>query len=314
MNPLWSRMKRNEPMRPKHTGGVFRVDLHFHSTFSDGLNTPEELCRMAERYQLDALALCDHDTLDGQADMARAVAKRNREREQQGLTPMRLVTGAEISTGQGGRTHLLCYGTDGANAELDAFLAQAARERRERAGRMLYLLEREGIRLGDEQARMLDRPGVGRAHIARAMVACGAVSSVKEAFDRYLIEGRPAYTPRRLLPTTEALAFLSKLGLVVVLAHPMLLGLSEPVLLAQLLDWQRNGLMGVEAFHPSASHAQARALEAFARREGLLVTGGSDYHGDAEARARLGRLPTAWTHAREDVDALLTAISTNDTR
>lgn len=274
------------------------VDLHLHSVFSDGLKTPEALCGMAAAMDMRWVALCDHDTLKGQQDMLAAARAHG----------LNALPGVEVSTGEGGRTHLLCYVADARNPTLTTFLTDLASDRRKRAGDILSRLADAGVSLPEALARELDAPQVGRAHIARALVKAGAVKTVSEAFERYLGEGKCAYVPRRTLPTGEAVRRLSAMGAVVVLAHPMRLGLSDAALYPLIAEWKAAGLRGLEAFHPSASAQAARRLERLARDEGLLVTGGSDYHGDENTRVRVGRLPAGWHERQRDVDALCEAV------
>lgn len=286
-----------------------RADLHLHSIFSDGLKTPEELCAMARRLGLRCLALTDHDTTGGLERMARAASGPCAQGE-----PLTFIPGVEVSSGKGGRVHVLGYGADTRNAALTVFLRKSAADRRERAQRILALLEEEGIRLSPEARTALDRPAVGRAHIARALVNEGFAPTVKHAFDRYLGEGCRAYVPRPLMPTGEAVAQLRAMGLVPVLAHPMRMGLEGPALYALVKELKARGLMGIEAFHPSAGRRHAQTLARMAQSEGLLVTGGSDYHGDADTQARIGRLPPGWRSMDEDIEALLNAIEHTQSR
>lgn len=286
----------------------YRADLHIHSRFSDGLNTPDELCRLAERYAMDALALSDHDTLGGLTDMARAVAQVNAARASAGKPFLRFFPAVEVSTGEGGRTHLICYGASVGNPALAAFLERASQERRGRAEEMLHRLQRMGLPLPSNAERVLEHPTVGRAHLARLLVAGGAAGSVSEAFERYLNPECPAYAPHQTPNTRDAIPLLRGMGLVVVLAHPMRLALPPGELWKRLDQWRGEGLMGLEAYHPSASREQARELASYARRAGLLVTGGSDYHGELNARTRMGRLTPGWRDARRDVDALEDAV------
>lgn len=218
------------------------------------------------------------------------------------------VPGVEISTGPGGRTHLLAYGASGRNAPLAAFLAGVSAERRMRAGRILDRLAEAGLTVTPKMRALPDIPSVGRAHFARALVESGQARDVHQAFDRYLSEGRPGYVPRASLPTGDTVAALSGMGLVVVLAHPMRLELERETLYALIREWKARGLRGVEAYHPSAGRRGARLLDALAREEGLLVTGGSDYHGDAGTRARMGRLPCGWRTLERDIAALMAAV------
>jgi len=275
------------------------IDLHLHSTFSDGLKTPAELCAMAEKAGVKHVALCDHDTVGGVPAMQDAA-------REHGLTCM---PGVEISTGAGGKTHILCYGSNVTSPQMQAYLLHIAQERQGRAEKILCRLEAEGIVLSEaSRAALLASPSVGRAHIARALIALGVVNTMKQAFDRYLAEGRPAYVPRTLLPSAQAVQDLRAMRVVPVLAHPMRMGMELPALHAFIRSLEECGLMGVECFHPSANARAARELERIARQEQLLVTGGSDYHGDAGSTVHIGRLPSGWNSREADVAALENAI------
>lgn len=282
----------------------FRADLHLHSAFSDGLYTPDELCRLAVKYHVDCVALTDHDTAAGLSAM-RAAA------ETCGLL---FLSGVEVSTGMGGRVHVLCYGLDENCAPLADFLAKAGADRQARAAEMLRRLQSAGVSLGDEENELLSNPCVGRAHIARALVRAGAVKTVPEAFERFLAEGKCAYVPRKHLATGDVIAKLAQMGGAVALAHPLRSGFTEKDLRALLPEWRSRGLCAVEAFHPSAGAGAARRLEHMARDMGLIVTGGSDFHGEPNARVRVGRLPAGWNACREDVRALEQVFSSTSQR
>lgn len=276
------------------------IDLHLHSTYSDGLFTPDELCRKAQKAGVRTLALTDHDTADGMPDMYAAA-----DAHEQALIP-----GVEVSTGDGGRVHVLCYGPNVCSEPMTDWLRLRARERTGRAAEMIRLLAEQGIDIPQqEQERLLAIPTVGRAHIARSLVAMGVISTTKQGFDRYLAEGKPAYVPRPLLPTAEAVETLSGMSVVTVLAHPMRMGLEWTALQALVMHLRECGLRGMEAFHPSANARMARQLEQLARQNGLLVTGGSDYHGDPGSTLHIGRLPAGWQQREDDLSALHSAIS-----
>lgn len=279
--------------------GVYRADLHMHSVFSDGLQTPETLCAMAHELGLQAVALTDHDTVGGVPQMGRAA-------RQHGLD---WLPGVEIGSGESGRTHIVCYGPAVVSEEMRIFLRRMSDTRKARAVEMVRLLQKAGVHLTEEGLKLLDRPNVSRPHVARAMVASGVVDTADEAFDRYLAEGKCAYVPRSLPSAQDTVALARSLGTVPVLAHPMRLKMEETALTAFILSLKETGLMGVEAFHPSASPRMAGQLEALARREGLLVTGGSDYHGDPQAHARIGSLAEGWTAIRQDVEALMNIVN-----
>lgn len=275
------------------------VDLHLHSTYSDGLYSPEELCRKAKKAGVGTLALTDHDTANGMQDM-RAAA------EAAGLT---LIPGVEVSTGDSGRVHVLCYGSNVLSAPMTEWLRQRAQERTVRAEEMIRLLARLGIEISaQERERLLAIPTVGRAHISRTLVAMGVVSTAKQGFERYLAEGRPAYVPRPLLPTAEAVETLGGMGVLTVLAHPVRMEMEWPALQALIMHLCECGLRGLEAFHPSANARMARQLDELARQNRLLVTGGSDYHGDPGSTLHIGRLPAGWQQRKQDLLALQSAL------
>ena len=276
------------------------VDLHVHSVFSDGLKTPDELCAMAFKAGVRTIALCDHDTVNGLPAMREAAGKHG----------LALIPGVEISTGRGGRTHVLCYGKHVESPAMKAFLDGMAQERISRAEAIMNRLAEEDICIPEERrAKLLAMPSVGRAHIARELIAMGTVNTMQQAFDRYLLEGRPAYVPRTEQPTAQTVEKLHAMRVVPVLAHPMRMGMEQPALHALIHSLMECGLAGMEAYHPSANARAARMLDGIARRENLLVTGGSDYHGDPGSTVHIGRLPGGWPMRETDLSALESAIS-----
>jgi len=285
---------------------VTQTDLHVHSTFSDGLLSPQELCALAHKKHIRVIALCDHDTMDGLASMRAEVAKLN---ERGG--DLRLIPSVELSTGPNGNTHILGYGAHPDSAPLQEAIAMLRQNRASRGRAMLEALARQGIRIPPERLPADDAPGrpLGRPHVARALVSMGAVTTVEQAFQRYLTPGKPAYVPLEHLSTQAAVALLVSAGAVPVLAHPMRMNLPPHLLEALIGSLIPLGLMGLEVFHPSASRGDVRMLETMARRLRLLVTGGSDFHGDRGARAKLGGLPSGWAQCTGDVEALLAAIA-----
>jgi 3',5'-nucleoside bisphosphate phosphatase len=282
------------------------IDLHTHSCYSDGLLTPRELCAQALKRHVKVLALCDHDTLDGLMPMAEAVT----ECEQEGET-LRSIPAVELSAGNDGHIHILGYGVDMANELLRNALVGIRTQRRERRNEMLQALRKLGIELPLGLLPPDDAQGmpVGRAHFARALVAVGVVNTLEQAFNRYLSEGRPAYVPLPRWSAAEAVKLLVNARAVPVLAHPMRTGLEPQMLEALVQSLKEAGLRGIEAFHPSASVAQARMLCGMARRMELLVTGGSDFHGDRGSHAQLGGFPAGWREWESDLKALDEAIA-----
>lgn len=277
------------------------IDLHVHSTCSDGAKTPDELARMAQKLGLSHLALCDHDSVLGVEPIRKALAG----------SEVALLPGVEVSTGEGGSTHILCYGEAVLDAPMRAFLSELAQERVGRAETMLHRLREQGIPLSDEHIQQaLAHPCVGRPHIARLLISLGVASTIKQAFDHYLMPGRPAYVPRRVHKTSDVVRIVRGAGAVPVLAHPLRMGLEWPAMHAFVRSLMDCGLMGLEAFHPSATPPKARQLDKLARDCGLLVTGGSDYHADPASTVHMGRLPAGWHTRESDLSALLSATNT----
>lgn len=281
-----------------------KADLHLHSSCSDGVLDPAQLCEKAWAQGLTHLALCDHDTLAGLPPMARAVDELNR-RQGEKRGPMVLLPCVELSTGPQGRIHLLGYGVDSSCGMLADFLREARQRRKVRFQQMLTRLASLGVMIPSALLPQSKGGPLGRAHIARALQSMGVVHTVKQAFDRYLAEGKPAYVAYERPSAAEGMALLQQAGTVPVLAHPCRLGMEEPALLASIQAMRQDGLQGVEVYHPSASPRQIRMLEAFARKQQLLVTGGSDFHGDPGSGDAPGKLPPGWGMQKQDVEALL---------
>lgn len=256
--------------RPARTG----IDLHAHSTASDGSLPPAEVVALAARHGIGTLALTDHDTLDG-LDEARSAAE---------ALGVRLVDGVELGTVDArGRIDILGYFVDPRREAFRALLAamRAARERRAEA--MVERLRALGLPVTLEAVRALAGGAtVARPHVARALVASGAVPDVATAFARYIGEDGPAYVARYKLTADEACAAVRAAGGVPVLAHPVppRRGWMDPLGLRGILPALRDaGLGGLECFYPGYAPRVSRWLVGLADRFGLVPTGGSDFHG-----------------------------------
>ena len=164
-----------------------------------------------------------------------------------------------------------------------------------------------------ERVRELAHGVVGRPHVARAMVEAGYCSSVSDAFDRFLGVGKCAYVPKEEEKVADAVEMIRAAGGVAVLAHPMELKMGETMLESLISEWHAQGLAGVEVYHPSASNNHLVGLLAIARRNGMLVTGGSDFHGEAVRKSKIGQDLERWTSADDDLSALLAAIARQNT-
>lgn len=268
-----------------------RIDLHAHSTASDGTDRPAELVAAAARAGLDVVALTDHDTTAGWDEAARALPA--------GLT---LVPGAELSCVTGGpggpdgrpvTLHLLAYLFDPDHPPLVAERTRLRQSRRDRGRRIVELMAADGLPVDWDTVRALAGGGsVGRPHVARALVDTGAVSSVAEAFDRYLRNDGPYYLPKQDMDALVAVRLVRAAGGVPVFAHPLARRRGRVVGDEVIEAMAEAGLAGVEVDHPDHDPDDRAHLRDLAAALGLLATGSSDYHGDNKV-VRLGTETTA---------------------
>jgi 3',5'-nucleoside bisphosphate phosphatase len=261
------------------------IDLHLHTTASDGRLPPADLVQRAVGAGITILSVTDHDTVAGLLE-----ARREAERAQ-----IEMVDGIEITAVHEGRdVHILGYFIDTTGPALSTFLRAQRTSRVERVfeiGEKLNALG-VGVDVDDLLESVAARPGssVGRPTIARAMVEAGHVGSVQEAFDRFLASGQRAFVPRRGQSPRDVVEVIHLAGGIASMAHP---GVTrQPALLGTLID---AGLDGVEVYHSDHPPAVRAELSVFAARHRLLVTGGSDFHGDDRSDRPLGgiTLPSA---------------------
>jgi len=276
------------PADPAAGGGAPRyVDLHTHSTASDGALPPEAVVAAARAAGLYAIALTDHDTVGG-------VEAAVREGERLGV---RVVRGTELSAHYGdAEIHLLGLHIDDVHLIADE-LARFREDRVRRAERMVEKLSALRIPLTMDAVLAQAAGGaVGRPHVARALVAGGYVGDQREAFDRYLGFGRPAYVPKPKLDAADAIALIHAAGGIAVWAHPGSDGRRERV--ERLAGW---GLDGLESRHPGHTPDDQQRISALASQFGLVESGGSDWHGQTEGYRTLGmmQVPAALL-ARQD--------------
>ncbi|MDA3902197.1 MAG: PHP domain-containing protein [Desulfuromusa sp.] len=259
------------------------VDLHLHSTCSDGLFSPEEIVGLAQKAGLVAIALADHDNIDGINHAMQAGVEADIE----------IITAVELSSQWREYTdmHLLGYGFD----YQDPYLIRALAEFQEfRSTRNRQIVERVNQKLIDEQRQPIDPDAVrqlaggtiGRPHIALALRQAGYASNNEDAFTRYLV---PCNVPKRYFPADEAIKLLHGSGGIVVLAHPPYVTRDRrklEVLIAELVDL---GLDGIEAYNNGSGLEDTDWLIKQARQHGLVVTGGSDFHGDSGSIIEVGK-------------------------
>lgn len=245
-----------------------RIDLHIHSNVSDGSLAPAAVVRAARAGNLHIVALADHDTVGGIAAARDA-----------GAGSVHVIPAIELSTHHGsGELHMLGYFIDAQNPALVRHGAIASTAREVRMREMIDKLRELRILVDFEDvlAAAGTRPeSIGRPHLARALVSSGAVQSMNEAFDRFIGDDGPAFVPTRLITPAQAIDIIHGAGGLAVWAHPR-----HDLLETQLPLLHEAGLDGVECYRPRVTHAESERIASLAARNGLLLTGGSDWHGD----------------------------------
>jgi predicted metal-dependent phosphoesterase TrpH len=251
------------------------LDLHCHTTQSDGSLTPTQLVQAAIAAGVQVLSITDHDTLSNWDEAQAAAAG----------TGLRLIPGVELSTVHNGRSlHILGFFPD--RQALEPALRERVQGRHRRARQMVENLAALGYPI--TLPSRADTMAPGRPHIAAALVEAGYVRSPQEAFERWLGEDKPAYVAYEKFSAVDGIQLLQRCGAVPVWAHPYLFrGGPVPQVLPTLLE---AGLMGVEVYHPNHAERDRRRLETLCQHYGLLMTGGSDYHGPSEHGVTLNQL------------------------
>ena len=257
------------------------VDLHTHTTASDGKLTPSQLVRYAREKDLRAIAVTDHDTVEGTEE---AVSAGKRE-------GIEVVPGIEISVDYTpGSMHMLGYFITGGSHRLQEKLSLLQDSRADRNPKIIEKLNELGIAIDyDEVLKVSGGGQVGRPHIAQVLMQRGYTKTIQEAFDKYLGKGAPAYFDKFRLEAHDAISMIMDAGGIPVLAHPFTLYCKSSndleQLITQLVD---HGLQGIEVFYPEHNKQQTAEYHLLAKRHNLLVTGGSDFHGAHMAGADLG--------------------------
>ncbi len=256
------------------------VDLHTHSTASDGTYSPKELVRLAKEIGLKGLALTDHDTLSGLKEAFEEAEK----------VKLPFLCGIEISVKyeRQGHFHLLGYFLGPEIPEIEGALKKLQEARRKRNQKVVEKLQALGVNITYEELLKMGEGEIGRPHIARLLFEKGVVKSIQEAFDKYLKKGAPAYVPKALLSPEEAISLILKAGGVPVLAHPITLKLSEEELFSYIKGLKSLGLKGIEAYYTEHTQEFTEFLLDCANKLGLLITGGSDFHGKNKPDIKLG--------------------------
>jgi len=257
------------------------IDLHTHTTASDGSLTPTELVALARESGLSALGVTDHDTVGGLGE-ATAAAR---------AAALELLPGVELSVDYPhGQFHLLGYFVDFTSRKLLDRLQYLQDYRFRRNEKMVELMQQHGLPLTMEDlAREAGGTVIGRPHMALALVRKGVVSSTQEAFDRYLAEGRPCHIPKVKLLPAEAIELLHSAEATTVLAHPKYLKIPDAdQLRAELAALKDQGLDGIEVFYSQHTEAETALYQEIARELDFVISGGSDFHGRSKPNVKLG--------------------------
>ena len=262
------------------------IDLHIHSTASDGSLTPADIIDHAQKLNLAAIAITDHDSVDG-----------SKEALQIDIPPsLHFLTGVEISAAHppffpgSGSFHILGYAIHLDNRDLNQALSKLQDARKNRNPQILKRLNKLGFRISLEEINQEVGEGqLGRPHIAYAMVKKGFVASISEAFDKYLGTARPAYVDKDRIECEQAINLIRAAGGVPVLAHPALLNIENDQKLDALLqNLIKIGLAGIEVYYPGHSPQQIQQYTQLAGKYGLLITGGTDFHGSITPEIKMG--------------------------
>ena len=258
------------------------IDLHSHSTASDGSYSPGELVRMAKKQGLSALAITDHDTISG---LSEAIS------EAQKLNDFELIPGVEISADYGGEIHILGYFLNPEDQNFKNRLKELKSIRENRNQRMVERFTRIGIDISlkevEEEAK---GESVGRPHFASLLIKKGISDSYQNAFDKFIGDKGKCFVPKNQYSVKEAIAIIRDNGGLAVLAHPVRLRKAETrtKMKAILEEFKDYGLTGVEVFHPDHSPDKTQQYLELAQRLDLCVTGGSDFHGAMKPFINLG--------------------------
>jgi predicted metal-dependent phosphoesterase TrpH len=262
------------------------ADLHLHTHFSDGTYSPEEMVGEAQRHGLGALALTDHDTVEGCARAASACR----------AVSIEFIAGTELTAEQdGNELHILGYCLDTRNCRLLREVAKFQAVRQNRVREMVARLNQLHVPLTAEAVFSLANcQAPGRPHVARALVAAGLCGSLDEAFERFLKRHRPAWVPKFKMSATDAINLIHQAGGVAIMAHPGLNRSDESI-----PAMAEAGLDGLECFHTKHSTVMAEHYLELADRFGLLVTGGSDCHGLSKGKPLIGSIKLPYQHVEK---------------
>ncbi|MBW1822125.1 MAG: PHP domain-containing protein [Deltaproteobacteria bacterium] len=261
------------------------IDLHIHSTASDGTLSPAEILKLAQKLKLKAIAITDHDTIDG-----------SKEALQIGIPPsINFLTGVEISASSppsisyAGSFHILGYSIKLDDPQLNTTLAVLQQARKNRNPKIVKHLNDMGFEFSlEDVASEIGNGQLGRPHIARYMLKRGFVKSIDEAFRKYIAQGKPAYVDKYRVDCERAIEIILEAGGIPVLAHPILLNFDKKKTIDLFALLKDMGLKGVEVYYPENSPDMTTFYIELAQRYGLLKTGGTDFHGSLKPDIQMG--------------------------
>ncbi len=253
------------------------VDLHIHTYFSDGVNSPEEVLEIVRDKKLTAFSICDHDNIGGYLQL----------KEQLGRDDPELIPGVELSSGYGGEDiHILGYYFDLSSDELNNELLSFRNRRNQRGVEMLNKLKGMGINIPLELVKELaGRSAIGRPNVADALVRVRAVNNFAEAFEKYIGYNCPAYIPKENMSPRQAIELIHRSGGLAILAHP---GIADAG--SHIDEYLEYGLDGIEVYHPMHNSLIRERYARLAENKNILATGGSDFHGRQEKYGKIGQV------------------------
>lgn len=260
------------------------IDLHVHSTASDGTYTPEALVKLGKKTGLSAMALTDHDTVDGIADFLAAC-------EKEGIEG---IPGVEISAKFRTEMHILGLFVNYRDEEFRKKLNKLKNARKDRNLKIYEKLRADGFDINESDITGQKKNGglenTGRAHIAAALVKKGYVTSIQEAFDKYISKGKPYYVPRTTYPPKESIEMIKSAGGIAILAHPIFITKDYSELKQILLQLKEYGLSGMECYYSEYTPEYTRLCTELCGELKLAASGGSDFHGDNKEHIQLGKV------------------------
>jgi predicted metal-dependent phosphoesterase TrpH len=250
------------------------IDLHIHTNFSDGLDSPDEILKIVRRKGLAAFSICDHDNLQGYFEARRLLIDGDPE----------LISGVELSAGSIDDIHILGYGFNPDSRDLAEALTEMRRKRNTRGRKMLLRLKKLGIDIPYELVKEIaGKSAIARPHVADALLKAGAIKTYETAFSKYIGHDGPAYVAKENITPGEAIDLIHRAGGLAVLAHPGIGGADK-----YINDFINLGLDGIELYHPQHNQKQRQEYAAIVGANGLIASGGSDYHGRSGKNSIIG--------------------------